>query len=114
MIQIDNEAIITQIATYLEKHYKEDIQIKDLENQFYLSKNKLYQLFKKNYHTTPMQYLNNIRISKSKELILHTDFTLTEICEEIGFNNYNYFIKQFKAVFGEPPHRFRKKINYKA
>lgn len=114
MIQIDNEMVITQIIDFFDEHYKENISIKDIEKNFFLTKNKIYQLFEKNYHTTPIQYLNSVRLSKSKELILYSDLTLTEICEQCGFNNYNYFIKQFKSVFGEPPHRFKKKINYKA
>lgn len=112
MIQIDNQTIITQIVNYFEKNYTENISISDLEEKFFLSKNKIYQLFEKNYHTTPIQYLNNLRLSKAKKLILYTNLTLTEICEQSGFNNYNYFIKQFKTMFGETPHRFRKKINY--
>ena len=114
MIQIDNETVISQILNYFEGNYRNNISIKDLETKFFLAKNKIYQLFKKNYNTTPMQYLNNLRLSKAKELILYTNLTLTEICEQCGFNNYNYFIKQFKTMFGEPPHKFRKKINYHA
>ncbi len=114
MIKTDHEIIIKQIFDYFDTHLNETISIKDLEKNFFISKNKIYQLFEENYHTTPMKYLNNLRLEKSKELILYSDLTLTEICEQCGFNNYNYFIKQFKTVFGEPPHKFKKKINYKA
>ena len=114
MIKIDNDLIMTQIVDYLEERYKENISIKDLEKNFYITKNKIYQLFEKTYHTTPMHDLHGLRLNKAKEMILYSDLTITEISEQCGFNNYNYFIAQFKAMFGDPPHRFRKKINYRA
>lgn len=71
------------------------------------SEGHLRRLFKELYSVTPMQYLNDLRIEHSKNLILGTDFSIKEISELCGFTSPFYFSKIFKAKNGCSPSGFR-------
>lgn len=112
MIKLDNDLILSQVTAYLEENCAQDISIKDLEKHFFVTKNKLYSLFAKNYSMTPMKYLNSVRLNKAKKMLLTSVLSIAEISEQCGFSNYNYFISSFKTAFGDSPHKFRKNANY--
>ena len=55
-----------------------------------------------------VQYVNSLRIELACQYLSQADLTITEICYEVGFNNVSNFNRQFLAVKGMPPSRFRK------
>ena len=66
------------------------------------------KIFKQYTGKTFISYINEIRIEKSKYLILNTDLSITEIATKVGFNNTRYYIKKFQHLQGITPHKFRK------
>ena len=44
------------------------------------------------------QFLNNLRIEKSKVLLKNTELSLLDIAVEVGFNNQSYFTMAFKKL----------------
>lgn len=53
--------------------------------------------------TTFNSYLGELRVSKSKALLLTTDATIVEVCEQSGFEDQSYFTKVFKKYTGVTP-----------
>ncbi|MFI3200111.1 MAG: response regulator [Eubacteriales bacterium] len=96
-----------KIVKYLNEHYSEDISLKNIAKLFYLNANYLSQLFKLETGITYSHYITELRIGKAKELIQKTDFTLSEISDQIGFNDYFYFSKKFKKVVGVTPSSYQ-------
>ena len=66
-------------------------------------------LFKKKTGLNLINYLQNVRIEKSKQLLLNTNQKLYEISEAVGIPNVKYFFKLFKDYTGVTPSEFRKK-----
>lgn len=64
---------------------------------------------KKYYHITVTEYINSLKLNYAANLLSNTDYSLTDICLECGFNNPTYFSSYFKKVYGETPHEYRKK-----
>ena len=60
------------------------------------------------FRSTPMQYLNKIRIDKAKEMLLHTDDKIVEISQTVGIENANHFIRLFKEKTGVTPLTYRR------
>lgn len=65
--------------------------------------------FKKETGMRFVEYLNRLRVTKAKSLLLAHDLSMKEIVERTGFRNYNYFFKVFKEFEGMTPSEFAAK-----
>ncbi len=108
LVKIENSDLVNEITRFIERNYKNDLTVDDICNRFYISRNKLFNLFRKEFNTTPNVYLTKLRIDKSKELLLSSDDQISTIAEKVGVPDYNYFIKLFRKETGTTPLRFRK------
>lgn len=63
--------------------------------------------FKKQTGVSPLQYYLLLKIEKSKELLLNTDYTQKEIAFQLGFDSDVYFNRLFKRKTGMSPGKFR-------
>lgn len=108
LIKIKDVTIFENIKNYLHFNYSEDITIKTICDNFYISKSKLFNLIKNHSDTTPMDYLKNIRIKEFKHLLVSTDIPVSEISGLVGVSDFNYMIKIFKKETGVSPLRYRK------
>ena len=93
---------------YIIANYSKLITLNDLAQQCNVSKQQVIRYFKSELNTTPIQYLNNYRLSKSKELLFrHPELTIKEISIELGFENPHYFTRLFSSTQGETPSQYR-------
>jgi two-component system response regulator YesN len=65
-------------------------------------------LFSKKNGTNFTNYLNSLRIEKSKSLLLETDRTINDIAQAVGFSDYFYYNKVFKKLASTTPAKFRR------
>lgn len=63
--------------------------------------------FKARLNSTPSEYLSELRLEKSKQLLLETDISLARIAYECGFSSQAHFTTRFSTAFGTTPARFR-------
>ena len=63
--------------------------------------------FRRSTGMTFVQYINSLRIELACQHLSQADLTVAEICYEVGFNNVSNFNRQFLAVKGMPPSKFR-------
>ena len=76
----------------------------------FLSISQFIRVFKKKFNTTPHQYKLNILINLAKDFLIHSDMSLTEIAENLGFDaDTLYFNTMFKKQTGMSPTEFRRK-----
>lgn len=108
MIRISSLSSIEKIIEYIKNHYMEDITLDDLAKMVYLSPTYLSYLFKKQLGITFKEYLINIRLKKSKELIETTNLSIGEISKLVGIEDQNYFSRLFKKKFGVSPLNYKK------
>ncbi|AQX51283.1 MULTISPECIES: helix-turn-helix domain-containing protein [Elizabethkingia] len=73
-----------------------------------LNKYKLKKGFKQLYGMSMTSYLQNLRMSKAKELLQDTDKTISEIAYELGFSHSQHFHRAFKMTFDTVPSVFKK------
>ena len=52
---------------------------------------------------TPVEILVEYRLYKSRELLIQSKDTVSEIAHSVGFNDPLYFSKKYKAFFGYSP-----------
>lgn len=63
----------------------------------------LGRLFKKETGNSFVDYLNWYRIEKAEKLLKETNIKGSDLCERVGFSNYNYFYVVFKKLKGMKP-----------
>ena len=66
------------------------------------------RMFKKYTDKTPTQYINNLRLNYSLNLLLYTDLSILEIALEISFDSLSHYYHLFKKQYGHPPAKVRK------
>jgi len=105
-----NSKVIEKIKKYILDHYNEDIQLENIAECVYLSKNYVSQLFRKEVNMSIIDYIHRIRIAKAKELLENTDYKIYEISEMVGYSDQHYFSSVFKRICGISPSDYREFI----
>ena len=83
------------------------ISLEDLSTLAGVNKTTLISIFKEVYGTTPIRYINRIRLRKAKELLVNTDTSVSEIADLVGFQSIHYFSRFFKAKENCTPMEYR-------
>lgn len=102
-----NESI-KAVLSYIEDNFSEKLTVENLADVAMLSKYHFIRVFKAYTDTTPIQYLNEVRIAKAKELLMQNKTDITGTALMVGFDNISYFIKVFKEICGVTPLKFVK------
>jgi AraC family cel operon transcriptional repressor len=71
------------------------------------SQEHLTRQFKRYYHETPTEYINNLRLQEAEALLLNSSESVADICYKVGFNNMSYFSYLFKKKNGVSPQNYR-------
>ncbi len=99
------------IKYFIENEYDKPICLEDIANELDCSSSQLIHSFKKEMGTTPIAYLNQVRMKKAAKKLLETKNPIQEIAETVGILDSNYFVKCFKKVYGITPTAYRKKYS---
>ncbi|MDO4432313.1 MAG: AraC family transcriptional regulator [Aerococcaceae bacterium] len=105
----ENELFQT-IVDYLHTHIEQENQVNDLVNHFSLSRSTIQMLFKKYAHTSPKNYINRLRLKRSRVLIKESKLSLSEIATELGYGSIQYFSRAFSKEFGISPSNYAKSL----
>ncbi|MBE6050718.1 MAG: response regulator [Clostridium sp.] len=92
---------------YIINNYNNNITLKDVADEIYLSQNYLSELFKKETGEGFYEFLSNYRIKKSKEILLTTNLRIYEVAEAVGYSDSITFGRAFKRKTGVTPNRYR-------
>ena len=95
------------VVRHLEKHYGKEVSIHKLEKVAYMGRNKLSHIFKRQYGTSIMEYLRNLRIDEGKKLLLNTRLSVDGIASSVGYANQGAFAERFKLETGLTPMEYR-------
>lgn len=105
----ETSEILTQInrAKILITERFRDIHPKEIAAELHMSYSNFRKIFKEYTGFAPAQYILEIRLTKSKELLANTTIPIKEIAYMMGFENYEYFFTVFKKKNGTTPTAYR-------
>ena len=98
---------VRPIAEYLNMHYQQNISISELAEMCGFTPNYFSTCFKKLFGDSPQAYLNKLRISKAKQLLLTSNDKIEYIAPQCGFGNPSTFTTAFKSATGMTPTEYR-------
>ncbi|SFA90075.1 AraC-type DNA-binding protein [Acetitomaculum ruminis DSM 5522] len=100
--------ILENMYSYILRCYQNKIYLDDIAKAGNVCKNKCTQIFNKYYFSPPIEFLNNIRLSASRDLLISSTMSTADIALSCGFSNQSYFISLFKKRFDMTPCEYRK------
>ena len=98
-----------EIVGYLGERFAEPLSLTAVAARFGLSPQYFSTFFRENFGRTFTQHVNSLRIEQAARLLRETDLPVMEVGFRVGFDNFSYFIKRFRAVYGVSPSHYRKK-----
>lgn len=98
-----------QCKDYIQKHFKEKIYLDQMADLIGVSSSYLSRLFKKDTGMCLQDYVNEVRVERSANLLMYSDEPLSMIAEYVNFPSQSYFGKVFKARKGMTPRQFRER-----
>ena len=103
---------VAEMIGWLEQNYAKSWKISDLAKLLCVSDGHLHRIFKEATGQSPIDYLLKLRLQRAMELLSGTHLSITEIAFSTGFNDSNYFTRQFKKVVGVTPCTYRRQLNH--
>jgi len=95
---------INQIESIiLENLSNEQFGVSELADKMNMSRSNLLRKIKKNTQLSASQFIRQVRLKKSMQMIKETQLTVSEISYQVGFGSTSYFIKCFREYYGHPP-----------
>lgn len=102
-----NEAVIGKVKAYIHSHLDGDTSLYILAEHVHLSPEYLLRVFKQKEDITILQYINDLKLEKAKNLLQDTQLQMKEIAVTLGFTSAGYFGRFFKSRMGITPHMYR-------
>jgi len=103
----EESVLLNEIKSYIDKHYREDITLELLSQQFHISTYYLVHVFKKYTGFSPIQYIIRRRIGEAQSLLINTGDSITKIAGLVGYDNISYFTTLFSKLVGISPKKYR-------
>ncbi len=99
---------INKVFSYIEEHLGTQITIEDLADIAEVTPQYFCEIFKEVTKQRPIEYLNQRRIDRAKELMLKSPLKkISDISVEVGFESSSYFSTVFKSLEGLSPKKYR-------
>ena len=102
------EIRIKEVELYFRHHYDEKLDLDAVAEQFGFSHASFYQYWKKTYHTTPHQYVEELKLRAAAFTLLHSSQPLAAIAEGLQFSSTTSFHRKFRECFHTTPAEFRR------
>lgn len=106
--------IIDRARSYVLENVCKRISLSDVASSACVSAGYLSQYFKKVTGISLIDYINQMKVVKAKELMASGMDKINEIATALGYDNIYYFSKVFKKVSGMTPTGYMRKLNGKA
>ena len=104
---IKHQNVIFKTTAYIKEHLTDKLTLDQAAEQVYLSKSYFCRIIKDELGCTFTEYVNRLRIERSKTLLRSTGMPIAEIACAVGFDDQSYFTRIFKKQTGIAPGKYR-------
>ena len=96
------------IRSYIDENYRRDITLEELSGLVFLNTKYISELFKKELGVTVTDYIAGRRFEEARNLLLSSNLLVTDIAQQVGYNDPKYFTRLFRRYNGISPAQYRK------
>lgn len=101
-------AALTRAILYIDKHYASLSSNAELGQALHYHPYYLNRLFRRHTGKTLHRYVMESRLKHAAQLLTETDYSVSDIAEQVGFENADHFSHCFSLLYGVPPTKFRR------
>ncbi len=98
-----------KLIKYVEKNFNKNLTMKDLIDHGNMSESTILRTFKRITGYPPFEYQMRQRMFAAIDKLIYTDWDITHIAYDVGFNDSNYFSRCFKKFINMTPRDYRAK-----
>ncbi len=114
VVSTQKDSVEARIDSYIRENISQALSVSKLCDVFGLTKTRLYEISEYSYGEGIAEHIRKLRVAKAKKLMEETEKKISEIAEECGIPDYNYFTKIFKRMNqGITPREYRKRLKMK-
>jgi AraC-like DNA-binding protein len=106
-VQRTADPIAERVSDYIKAHLSEEITVSQIAEKMHISVYYLSHVFKDTTGTTIIEYRNELRLTRSKQLLIETDLSISEIAQDVGFGTASYFTEIFSRSEKISPVKYR-------
>jgi len=93
---------------YIQYNYFNDINVASIADMLAINRSYFFRIFKAETGLSPVQYLNNFRIMKAKQLLIESTMPVSQVALATGFTTPSAFYRMFNLKFGMSPSQYRR------
>jgi AraC family transcriptional regulator len=95
---------------YIQAHLDQPLSLAEMAAVVQMSPHYFATLFKQSIGVAPYQYVTHCRIERAKQLLIHPELTIVEVCHQVGFQNQSHFTKVFREHTNVTPKVYRNSL----
>ncbi|MFD1143994.1 helix-turn-helix domain-containing protein [Larkinella insperata] len=96
-----------RVLDFMLTHFREEIRVDDIASVAGMAPAAFCRYFRKRTRKSFIEYLNELRISHARKLLMQSDLSISQVGLECGFNNISHFHRQFKLHNGTTPLKYQ-------
>lgn len=95
---------------YIADNYHAPLSLSEIAKHSYMSPYHFLRVFKHTYGETPNEFLIRLRVEQAKKMLITENFSVSEICEQVGYTSLGSFSSLFLKHVGAAPTLYRRKL----
>ena len=100
--------LVQSAVAYIETHSAEHFSLQKMAGELFVNGSYLLRAFRRSTGFTPLTYHHRVRCEKAKDMLEHSDKSISEIGEAAGFVSSSHFSHIFKKMEGCTPTEYRR------
>lgn len=108
-----HDELIIKVQEWLQKNYQRDIQMRELAKTFGLNTRSFNRRFRQAANRTPVEYLQEVRLTQARELLKHSNLSIAEVAFAVGYQDVSYFTGLFRRWHEVTPNAYRRLVRTK-
>ena len=100
-----------QAKEYILSHLSENFTRQEIADHVHLSQNHLARLFRQETGSSISDFILQQRMQQAFGLLTNTTLPVGQVAEQVGYENYSYFLTLFRRVAGMTPSQYREKYS---
>lgn len=109
-LESEKKQLVEKLKVFIDEHLNEELTRSRLADSINFSGDYVARFFRAETGKTISEYVMEQRIEKARHYLVETKMSIGDISYAVGFNNFSYFSKAFKAYTGKTPNEYRAKV----
>ena len=101
--------IFSEAASYMLEHLSDpELKVEEIAGAVSVSQVHLRRVFRAATGETPVGYMTNLRLERARNMLIHSNFSVSEVALSVGISDPFYFSRLFRAAYGLSPGAYKK------